>query len=74
MKLSNTALLLFMGLGAVAIYQYNKMEESEKEELKDQGRKIFDEHIAPFLKSAMGTTLGFGDSINKMAHSSSSSN
>lgn len=72
MKLSNTALLLFMGLGAVAIYQYNKMDDAEKDELKDQGRKIFDEHIAPFLKSAMGTTLGFSESVNKMAHSASS--
>ncbi len=70
MKLSNTALLLFMGLGAVAIYQYNQMDEEEKDALKEQGRKLFEEHVGPFLKSAMGTTLGFSESVSKMAHSS----
>ena len=54
MKVTNKATLILLGLGAFAIYKYNKMNEEEKTALKEKGKKIFDEHISPLLSSALG--------------------
>ena len=54
MKLSKKATLLALGLGALAVYKYNKMTDEDKDALKDKAKKIFDDHISPFLKSALG--------------------
>lgn len=54
MKISNKATLILLGLGALAVYKYNKMSDEEKTALKEKGKKIFDEHISPILSSALG--------------------
>lgn len=54
MKVTNKASLILLGLGAFAIYKYNKMNEDERTALKEKGKKIFDEHISPLLSSALG--------------------
>ncbi len=54
MKISNKATLILLGLGALAVYNYNKMSDEEKRALKEKGKKIFDEHISPLLFSALG--------------------
>jgi hypothetical protein len=54
MKISNKAALILLGLGALAVYKYNKMSDEEKTALKEKGKKIFDEHISPLLSSALG--------------------
>jgi len=54
MKLSKKATVMLLGLGALAVYKYNKMTDEDKDALKDKARKIFDDHVSPFLKSALG--------------------
>jgi len=54
MKVSNKAALILLGLGALAVYKYNKMSEDEKIAIKEKGKKIFDEHISPLISSALG--------------------
>lgn len=54
MKVTNKAGLILLGLGALAVYKYNKMNEDEKTALKEKGKKIFDEHINPLISSALG--------------------
>ena len=54
MKVTNKASLILLGLGAFAVYKYNKMNEEERTALKEKGKKIFDEHISPLLSSALG--------------------
>ena len=54
MKFSNKAGLILLGIGALAVYKYNKMDEEEKTALKEKGKKIFDEHISPLISSALG--------------------
>ena len=54
MKLSKKATVLILGLGALAVYKYNKMTDEDKDALKDKARKLFDDHISPFLKNALG--------------------
>ena len=56
MKISKKAALLALGVGALAIYKYNKMTDEEKTALKDKGKKMFDDHISPFLKNLLGMT------------------
>ena len=52
MKVSNKAGLILLGLGALAVYKYNKMSDDEKTTLKEKGKKIFDEHINLFKSLA----------------------
>ena len=59
--------LILMALGALAAYKYNKMTDEEKTALTDKGKKIFDEHIGPLIKS----TLGLADDASKIAQSGS---
>ncbi len=54
MKLSTKSALILAGIGALAVYKYNKMSDEEKQALKDKGKKIFDEHISPLIKNALG--------------------
>jgi hypothetical protein len=54
MKISNKAGLILLGLGALAVYKFNKMSDDEKTALKEKGKKIFDEHINPLISSALG--------------------
>ncbi len=54
MKVSNKTGLILLGLGALAVYKYNKMSEDDKIALKEKGKKIFEEHISPLLTSALG--------------------
>ncbi len=54
MKVSNKTGLILLGLGALAVYKYNKMSEDEKIAIKEKGKKIFDEHINPLITSALG--------------------
>jgi len=54
MTLSKKAALLVLGLGALAVYKYNKMSDEERDALKAKGKKLFDDHISPFLKNALG--------------------
>ena len=42
MRLTNKAGLILLGLGALAVYKYNKMNEDEKTALIQKGKKIFD--------------------------------
>ena len=53
MKISNTGTLLLLGLGAWAIYKYNNMNEDEQTAIKDKSKKLFDEHIGPFISNAL---------------------
>ena len=59
--------IILMALGALAAYKYNKMTEEEKTALMDKGKKIFDEHISPLIKS----TLGLAEDPTKTAQSAS---
>ena len=54
MKISKKVGLLALGLGVLAVYKYNKMNDDERKALKDKGKKLFDDHISPFLKNALG--------------------
>ena len=54
MTLSKKGALLLLGLGALAVYKYNKMTDEDREALKTKGKKLFDDHISPFLKNALG--------------------
>ena len=63
----NKGAIILMGLGALAAYKYNKMTEEEKTALKDKGKKIFDEHISPLIKS----TLGLADDAANLAQNGS---
>ena len=54
MILSKKGALLLLGLGALAAYKYNKMTDEDRDALKAKGKKLFDDHISPFLKNAMG--------------------
>ncbi len=53
MKISNTGTLLLLGLGAWAIYKYNNMSEEEQSDMKEKGKKLFDEHVSPFISNAL---------------------
>ena len=53
MKISNTGTLLLLGLGAWAIYKYNNMSEEEQTGIKEKGKKLFDEHVSPFISNAL---------------------
>ena len=52
--ISKKGALLLLGLGALAAYKFNKMSDEDREALKTKGKKLFDDHISPFLKNAMG--------------------
>ncbi len=54
MTLSKKGALLLLGLGALAAYKYNKMSDEDRDALKAKGKKLFDDHISPFLKNALG--------------------
>ncbi len=54
MKLSNKTGIILLGLGALAVYKYNKLSTEEKDELKDKAKKFYDENISPLIKSALG--------------------
>lgn len=54
MRFTNKTGLILLGLGALAVYKYNKMNEDEKTALKQKGKKIFDEHINPLISTALG--------------------
>ena len=54
MKISNTATIILLGVGAWAIYKYNQMSEEEQTAIKDKGKKIYDEHISPLIANALG--------------------
>ena len=63
MSLSKKGAVVLLGLGALAVYKYNKMSDEQKTALKDKGKKLFDEHISPLLKS----TLGMADDSSLLA-------
>lgn len=54
MQLTSKKTLLFVGLGALAVYKYTKLSEEEKADLMDKAKGLFDEHISPFLKTSLG--------------------
>lgn len=54
MNLTGKGTFLLVALGAMAAYKYNKMTEEERDELKEKGKKIFDDHISPLIKSTLG--------------------
>ena len=53
MKISTTGSLLLLGVGAWAIYKYNNMSEDEQAAMKDKAKKLFDEHVSPFISNAL---------------------
>ncbi len=54
MSLSKKSAVVLLGLGALAVHKYNKMSDEQKTALRDKGKKLFDEHISPLLKSTLG--------------------
>lgn len=56
MKISTTGGLLLLGVGAWAIYKYNNMSEEEQLAMKEKGKKLFDEHVSPFISNALSLT------------------
>lgn len=47
---------MLAGVAVLAIYKYNQMTDEEKDTLIEKGRKLFDEHISPFLHHTLGLT------------------
>jgi hypothetical protein len=53
MRMSNKGSLLMLGLGALAIYKYNKMSDDQKSALKDKVKKFYDDNLSPLVKNAL---------------------
>jgi hypothetical protein len=51
--MSNKGSLLLLGLGALAIYKYNKMSEEDKTALKDKAKKFYEDNLSPLVKNAL---------------------
>ena len=46
--------LILAGLAAYGFYKYSKMNEEQKRNLKEKGKKLFDENIPQNLKDVFG--------------------
>jgi hypothetical protein len=44
--------LILAGLAAYGYYRYSKMNEEQKRNLKEKGKKLFDENVPQNLKDA----------------------
>ena len=46
--------LILAGLAAYGLYKYSKMNEEQKRNLKEKGKKLFDENVPQNLKDVFG--------------------
>jgi hypothetical protein len=46
--------LILAGLAAYGFYKYSKMNEEQKRNLKEKGKKLFDENVPQNLKNVFG--------------------
>ena len=58
--------LLLLGAAAFGAYKYSKMSEQEKKNLKDKGKKMFDENLGG-LKNIFGNRSGSTQTANTNA-------
>lgn len=63
MKISKKGGLVLLALGALAVYKYNKMTDEEKTALKDKAKKLYDDHLSPLVKSALGLAGDDDDAV-----------
>jgi hypothetical protein len=58
--------LLLLGAAAFGAYKYSKMSEQEKKNLKDKGKRMFDENLGG-LKNMFGKRTGSSQTANTSA-------
>ena len=58
--------LLLLGAAAFGAYKYSKMSEQDKKNLKDKGKKMFDDNFGS-LKNMFGQRTGSSQTANTSA-------